>query len=364
MDDRLKVTASGRYDKAQNFSGNTSPRVSFSYGMGADRNHNLRASVQTGFRNPTTQDQYIGLNTGAGTLVGSAPDNLDRYTTPALAVSATGQFIANTFGSGIGATTTLSGRRAYDNSISLSSITNGTFQKANIDFVKPERVTAFEAGYRGVISGVTIDLSGYYNNYEDFIAVKSVAVPFYGKADLSDVLPVALSPTLPAGTPLALVALGLGDFQGFGVYTNSTADISSYGFGIGLSTKVLDGYSLSGSYSWAKFNFDQASDPDFEAGFNTPEHKVKVQFGNPNVLKNFGFNVNLRWQSEYLWEATFYDAMIDSRTTVDAQINYRLPQFKSTLKLGGANLGANEYFGAPGSGAIGSQYYLSWVINP
>ena len=364
MDDRLKVTASGRYDKAQNFSGNTSPRFSFSYGMGADRNHNLRASVQTGFRNPTTQDQYIGLNTGAGTLVGSAPDNLDRYTTPALAVSATGQFIANTFGSGIGATTTLSGRRAYDNSISLSSIENGTFQKANIDFVKPERVTAFEAGYRGVISGVTIDLSGYYNNYEDFIATKSVAVPFYGKADLSDVLPVALSASLPAGTPLALVALGLGDFQGFGVYTNSTADISSYGFGIGLSTKVLDGYSLSGSYSWAKFNFDQASDPDFEAGFNTPEHKVKVQFGNPNMFKNFGFNVNLRWQSEYLWEATFYDGMIEARTTVDAQINYRLPQFKSTLKLGGANLGGKEYFGAPGSGAIGSQYYLSWVINP
>ena len=65
MDDRLKVTASGRYDKAQNFKGNVSPRLSLAYAAGEDKYHNFRASVQTGFRNPTTQDQYIGLDAGA-----------------------------------------------------------------------------------------------------------------------------------------------------------------------------------------------------------------------------------------------------------------------------------------------------------
>ena len=79
MEDRLKVTASGRYDKAQNFKGNVSPRLSLSYAAGEDRNHNFRASIQTGFRNPTTQDQYIGLDAGAGILVGTAPDNISRY---------------------------------------------------------------------------------------------------------------------------------------------------------------------------------------------------------------------------------------------------------------------------------------------
>jgi hypothetical protein len=31
------------------------------YSGGESRRHNFRGSFQTGFRNPTTQDQYIGL---------------------------------------------------------------------------------------------------------------------------------------------------------------------------------------------------------------------------------------------------------------------------------------------------------------
>ncbi len=79
LDDRLKLTASARYDKAINFKGNISPRISLSYAAGEDKRHNFRASLQTGFRNPTAQDQYIGLDAGAGILVGTAPDNIDRY---------------------------------------------------------------------------------------------------------------------------------------------------------------------------------------------------------------------------------------------------------------------------------------------
>ncbi len=81
------------------------------------------------------------------------------------------------------------------------------------------------------------------------------------------------------------------------------------------------------------------------------------------LFKNFGFNVNVRWQDEYLWESTFLDATIDARTVVDAQVNYSIPSFKSIIKLGGANLMGQEYLSAPGVGAIGSQYYLSWTIN-
>ena len=79
MEDRLKLVASIRYDKSQNFDGNVSPRVSFVYSAGAQKTHNFRASYQTGFRNPTTQDQYIGLDLGPFALIGSAPENLVRY---------------------------------------------------------------------------------------------------------------------------------------------------------------------------------------------------------------------------------------------------------------------------------------------
>ena len=363
-DDRLKLTASIRYDKAQNFDGNFSPRVSFAYAAGENKNQNFRASFQTGFRNPTTQDQYIGLNAGRGFLVGSAPDNLDRYTTSPLTVSGIGQ---NFIGSG---TISVSGRQAYENAFSASSVEAfaagqvAAPSNANVALVKPERVTAYEVGYRGLVeageSNVTVDLSVYYNQYEDFIANKNVVVPFYGDVNLTQTAPVG-----PGGAqvPLALVALGNDDFAAFQTYTNSAADVSSYGASIGLRTKVLNGYNLGLSYTFAKFDFDQASDPDFQAGFNTPEHKVKIQFGNTNVFKNFGFNINARWQDEYRWEATFHQSTVTARTVLDAQINYTVPSLKSVFKLGGANLTGNEYVSAPGVGAIGSQYYLSWTIN-
>ena len=54
--------------------------LELSAGLTINRNHNIRASAQTGFRNPTTQDLFIGLDAGRAVLVGSAPDNLDRYT--------------------------------------------------------------------------------------------------------------------------------------------------------------------------------------------------------------------------------------------------------------------------------------------
>jgi outer membrane receptor for ferrienterochelin and colicin len=66
-----------RYDKAQNYDGNYSPRVSLVYSGGESRRH-FRGSFQTGFRNPTTQDQYIGFNVGSAILLGSAPDD-SRY---------------------------------------------------------------------------------------------------------------------------------------------------------------------------------------------------------------------------------------------------------------------------------------------
>ncbi|AUC16827.1 hypothetical protein BTO06_17495 [Tenacibaculum sp. SZ-18] len=364
MDDRLKFTGSVRYDKAQNFDGNFSPRVSLAYAAGEEKNHNFRASFQTGFRNPTTQDQYIGLDIGRAFLVGSAADNLDRYNTPSITLSGNGAAIA-----GVPAIS-LSGRSAYENSFSSSSVqdfVNGNAAapvKADVGLVKPEKVTAFEVGYRSAIptgeNKLSVDLSVYYNQYEDFIANEVVIAPLYGQADLSDTAPIG-----PGGTavPVALAALGNGDFTTFNAYTNSSADISSYGTTIGLTTKVFNGFNVGLNYTWSKFDFDQSSDPDFEAGFNTPEHKVKFQFGHTNIFDNFGFNLNVRWQDEYYWESTFHDANIDARTVIDAQMNYKIPSLKSIIKVGGANLTGQEYFSAPGVGAIGSQYYISWTIN-
>ncbi len=394
-DDRLKFTGSIRYDKADNFDGNFSPRISVSYSLGEGKTRNLRASVQTGFRNPTTQDLYIGLDAGQAILVGSAPDNLDRYTSNPLSVnSPTGQAVLGS------STIQLSGRAAYENAFTLGSVSAfavavedlvpdvyaqlislgfppgastldlatqsaagqsaGVLQEAEFDLVQPERVTAFEVGYRAGFGSFSLDASAYYNKYEDFIGNKTVVVPYYGSVP-------AIDPDnyqTDQNTQLLLLAIGSRDFQPFQVYTNSTADVSSYGGSIGISTKIFGDYSFGVNYTYYKFEFDQETDPDYEAGFNTPEHKIKVAFGNTNLIDNLGFNVNLRWNNEYMWESTFADAIIEAKTVVDAQINYTVPKWKSTFKIGAANIGGQEYMSAPGNGRIGSQFYASWTINP
>ena len=62
-DAKLKFTGSVRYDKSEFFDGFFSPRLAA--GLTLNRNHNFRLSGQTGFRNPTTQDLFIGLGCGA-----------------------------------------------------------------------------------------------------------------------------------------------------------------------------------------------------------------------------------------------------------------------------------------------------------
>ena len=341
MDERFKFTGSVRYDKNELFEGFVSPRASLTYTAGENRNHNFRGSFQTGFRNPTTQDLYIGLNAGRALLVGAAEDNLDRYVVN-VPVSTNGAAIV---GSDM---VTMIGRAAYENAFSQSSVEAGAPVAVNTALVKPEKVTALELGYRGQIGKVVIDISGYYNDYEDFISQKIVLAPKYGQA---------------GDGALSLLALQNLDFQPFNVYTNSLADITSYGVTAGIEAKVLGNFDLGVNYTFSDFDFDQASDPDFQPQFNTPKHKVKASFGNTALFENFGFNVNYRWSDEYLWQNSFATGMIPAFSVLDAQVNLAVPGIKSVFKIGASNLLGDEYFSAIGTGYIGSQYYLSWTIN-
>ncbi|GAA4032943.1 TonB-dependent receptor [Flavobacterium cheonhonense] len=366
MEDRLKFTGSVRYDKAENFDGNYSPRVSFVYSAGEAKNHIFRASFQTGFRNPTTQDQYIGFNVGNAILLGSAPDNLTRYEETLPVTSPLGQAL-------VGTSTTINGNNAYYNSYTAQSATAfaalapsnpvaaaALLVRTNVDLVKPETVKAFELGYRGEVKGFTYDINGYYNIYNDFIGNLTVVAPLYGTAqDAPDL-------TLGASNPgvQSVDALVTGNTRAFQLYTNTDIEIKSIGFGVGLAKKLPKNFEVSANYNYAEFNFDQAKDPSFEAGFNTPKHRVKATISNDNLFKNFGFNISGRWSDEYKWESTFADGMIDAATVIDAQISYLVPSIKSTFKLGATNIGGKEYRQLLGPGLIGQQYFLSLTVNP
>ncbi|WP_138432332.1 TonB-dependent receptor [Winogradskyella algicola] len=350
----LKLTGSLRYDKSELFDGFFSPRLSAGFTINQD--HNIRASFQTGFRNPTTQDLYIGLDVGRAILIGGAADNPARdirnYDLSANGTAITGQNNIAFDGTG-----------AYNNSFAASSVSNGfaltgnpaDLEIANSNLVKPEQVSSVELGYRGKLDGIIVDASVYYNQYQDFLANETVIAPFYGDVELTE--------TLPDGTPLAVAAIANGDFQAYQTYTNSDEDVNSYGAAIQVSAKVFDGFDLSANYTYAKLDFDVKQNPDFRTFFNTPEHKVKASFGKTELFKNFGFNVSWRWSDNYFWESSFGDGDVPSFNVIDAQINFRVPSLKSTFKAGATNLLQDEYFTAFGTGFIGSQYYVSWTIN-
>ena len=342
LDERLKYTVSGRFDKNEFFDGFFSPRASLMYTLGENRNHNIRVSVQKGFRNPTTQDLFIGLDAGRAILVGSAPENLDRDVRT-FDISAGGQAVTGQ------TTATIVGRAAYENSYLLSSVSAGAPTVANIDLVKPEEITAFEAGYRAQIGKIAIDVSGYYNDYKNFISNQTVLVPLYGTA---------------GDGALSLLALQNGDFKAYQTYTNSSVPISSYGVTAGVDAKVFGNFDVGVNYTFAEQDFNQAAFPDFRTSFNTPKHKVKASFGNTELFKNFGFNINYRWSDDYEWQSTFQDGPIPSFSVLDAQMNYSVPSIKSVFKVGGSNLLGEEYFTAVGTGLIGSIYYVSWTVNP
>ena len=387
MDGRLKFTGSVRYDKAQNFAGNFSPRISAVYSAGERKEHNFRASFQTGFRNPSTQDQYIGFNVGSAVLIGSAPDNLLRYNETRGGggingtISATGQAILSALNGAPTSTVNITGNNAYFNSYTVESVrafaafaqanpgnTPGAaalLKKTNADYVKPETVKAIELGYRGQIKDFTYDINGYYNVYNNFIGNLTVLAPLYGTTSDSFNFAAGAPTYITNPAVQSVIALANGDTRAFQLYTNTKPELISSGFGAGVSKKLGKTLEFSGNYNYATFTYNQEADPSFKPGFNTPKHRAKASLSADKVLgSNVGFNLSGRWNSSYLYQSNFADGNISEATVLDAQINIGLPKLRSILKIGGTNIGGKEYRQIVGAGGIGTQVYASWTITP
>jgi outer membrane receptor protein involved in Fe transport len=359
-DDRLKVTATARFDKARNFEGKFSPRATVSYAVGERRDHNFRIGFQTAFRNPTSQDQYLGLELGDRVFLGTVKENLSREITTTPYRSNPTQFA------------TLTGEDAFTNSFTAESVDSfladvrlgnapdtSLLVKAAPEVLRPETVQSFELGYRGALdfSGklFEFDVVGFYNFHEDFITTKEVLTPFYGDVN---------NPSTPDSSPGtdASTAVQRNDMLRYILRTNTSSKIDTYGFAAGFSTKIFGGFDLGGSYTFSDFKVD-SENIDFKPSFNTPKHQIKLQFGNDRLYKNFGFAVNARWQDEFLYQSRFVDALIEERLVLDAQVSLGIPSLKSRIKLGGTNLMGDDYTTVPGTGTIGAQYYISWIIN-
>lgn len=327
LDDRLKLSASVRFDKNQNFEGQFSPRASAVVSLGADKQHNIRTSFQRGFRNPDTQAQFIFFPSSTGTLLGSTEKNAARY------------------GIHNGGAYSLSSLQNF-----LATGNPAALQVVNLRFVQPEIVRVFELGYKGLIgNNFLMDLNGFYNSYKDFISGQTVA-SINGGTD-----PAFITPTNTTGafTPFTL----------FRPAVNADVPIRSWGVGLGITYKFYQNFVFTGNYTWQDWDADLEAGSEFEIGFNTPRNKFSLGIGNREVVKNLGFDIGYRWQQDFFWQSAFTNNIIPAFGVVDAQVSYKVKSIKSIFKLGANNLFGEDYVTNGGGPFVGKLYYISITFD-
>lgn len=334
FNDHLKLQASLRYDKNENFDGQVSPRIAAVYTAGENRQHNVRASFQTGFRNPSTQNQFIYFPTGAGLLVGSTEANAARY------------------GIHNGGAYTNASYNAFIGSVLAGAPNPGLLVERNIAYVQPEQLKALEVGYKGFVTAkFMLDVSAYYTIYNDFITQETVRAKA-GTTHRGQTLPGVQN--MLAGTATSATA--------WRPYINAEEQVTSVGFSLGTSYQLAKGYSLYGNYVNSSFDVENPS-PGFEAGFNMPEHKIVVGLSNRKVAKNIGFDINYRWQSEFEWENSFAFGTIPAYGVLNLQASYAAPKIKTIFKIGGTNAFGNDFRTNAGGPWVGQMYYLSMTYD-
>ncbi|SMD35924.1 Outer membrane receptor proteins, mostly Fe transport [Reichenbachiella faecimaris] len=353
LEDRLKVQASGRYDKNENFDGQFSPRVSV-VGTVAG-NHNFRGSFQKGFRIPTTQDQFIDLDVQTRRLIGSNQLLVDRYNFRTNTVYTEASIAA--------ARTAAAGGDANARDLLV------TPDKVNDEF-KTEKIKTFEIGYRGLFleDRLMIDAYYYHSTYQDFIAEitfgQAVDASDGTNADGFDPAP-GFDPDSDAGQDAIIGnAVPGGRIQNYGFDTNADGDIKSHGWGLQADYSLGRGYTASGNVAYNELlDDDDLVAQGFRSSYNTPKYRFNLSLANRNVVENFGFSLAYRWQQAFFWDSSFGQGVVPAFGTLDAQVSYKIPSIKSIVKVGGSNVLNERYTTSFGNPRMGAIYYVSITFD-
>ncbi len=407
LNDKVKVSASVRYDKNENFAGQWSPRASGVWTF--KENNNFRVSWQTGFRIPTTQDQYIDLQTPQARLVGGLPLFRERYdmvnnpvyslqtvqqfgaavqagVAAALGPNGTGNPSNPLFAAALQRSTQLA-TQAVIAQVQAGQIPNnpaaiqaavasavpgilrnvlpavvaganqGILQPYEFQPWEPERVRVFEVGYKGLIGQKLLIDAYYYSNTFEVFSGSQVVVQDND-----------FNPQDPASA-LRLDLLFPNTRNVYSLPVSDRSQIRSNGWALGADYALPKGYRLGGNVSYNALVQDEASETI--TGFNTPDYRFNLSFANREVAKNVGFNVVYRWQNDFVWNSSVVSpalnaanlAVVDAFGTLDAQVSYRAKDIKTIFKLGGSNILNTSYQQAFVNPFVGSMWYVSITFD-
>ncbi len=309
--DNLKLTGALRYDKNENFEGQFSPRLSAVYTF--LKTHNIRASYQTGFRIPNCQDQYIDLRTPQARLIGGLP------------------FLRQRYGLETGPVYT------------LESVQAGTPQQYTFREFEPEKIVAYELGYKSLIANkLMIDAYVYTNTFKNFNGSQ-----------------VLVKPTSIAAQEV------------YSVPVSYDKDIKSWGWALGMDYNLPAQFIAGGNISFNEL-LNEEDLGNFQAMYNTPKVRTNVYIGNRNIARsNISCNITWRWQDKFMWSSSFVGPVVRALNlgeipaygTLDAQVSKLFPKPKITIKVGGANITRNVYVQSWGNPSVGSQWYAAVGYN-
>jgi iron complex outermembrane receptor protein len=339
--DKLKLFGSIRFDYNPEFKPIWNPRVSAVYEVA--KNNYLRITYQNGYRFPALFEALSFVNNGNVRRVGGL-----SYINEGLG------YLDNSY--------TLTSVNNFNAAVN-KDVTAGLTQNAaalknkeilaitSLDPTTPEKINSLEFGYKSVLldNKLVIDFDAYSNNYSGFLGQVEVSVPSSGTVG-SDAAAVDM------------LASNRAKQTRYRVFTNARNTYHNYGSSLGVTYNFFRKFTLSGNVNYNNISVNQTQDV-FITAFNTPKWITNFSFANREVVKNLGFNIVWRWQDAFSWESPLANGKIPAYQVVDAQVTYRVPKAKATIKIGASNIFNNRYIQYAAGPTIGGLYYAAFTFD-
>ncbi len=140
--------------------------------------------------------------------------------------------------------------------------------------------------------------------------------------------------------------------------------MQAHGAVVGLDYALSNDFYVQANYNWNTLITEIRPEVAQIYAFNTPEHKTNLTFGSKRIGDtNLSFSTTWRWQDAFLWESSFAIGTVPAVNVLDAQVSYRIPETKTTVKVGGSNLLDNRYFLNFGGPSLGAVYYVQLTFD-
>ncbi|MEO6230831.1 MAG: carboxypeptidase-like regulatory domain-containing protein [Ferruginibacter sp.] len=347
--EKLKLWGSLRADYNPEFSAKLTPRIAAVYTV--RQKHNFRFTFQQGYRFPALFEALSYVNNGRVKRVGILPviDEGLGYRENSYTQSSVATFNAAV--------------KLAGNTDASALQNRGLLQPGNLPNGRPEGINSFEVGYKSSLfnNKLFIDIDAYANIYDGFLGQVQVYVPIKEKIGSDAAVIAMIDRNRDAAVASGVNAASKGQ-ERYRVYTNANNKYTSYGSSAGITYNLYKTFTLSGNFNYNNIKTNATKDL-FITGFNTPRYTTNLSFGNRAISKHTGFNIVWKWQDSFLWESPLVTGQIDAINNIDAQITYRIPVAKATIKLGGTNILNNRKIQYAGGPTIGALYYVAITLD-